>query len=213
MSFDLSKIKEVKTIIKYTLLKFVDTTSEENEEIVRVLRCSSGEAIQAPKYTKERTSNTSSYVYYFYAGWKNSNNEIVVNSDNDTILVTELNTTYYANFEPMTIPKIAKVLMTAQGTSNQSMVLPFEIIAAYNVFIGNANYYGYNIVATCTNSQFVNSRKTSVTFKVENYQYSSGVTERLSPELTLYKDSELTEEIGKVIIDIDIESSSQSTGD
>lgn len=213
MSFDLSKMKEVKTIIKYTLLKFVDTNSEGNEEIVKVLRYPSGEEIQAPIYARDMTSSIDHYYYYYYAGWKNSNNEIVANSNNNTILVPELNTTYYANLESIGIPKIAKVLMTGPETTDQTMALAFEITADYNVFLGSANYYDYNIVTTCTNSQFINWRKTVVTFKIENYEYSLGVTERLSPEFTLYRDSQLTEEIGKVIIDIDIESSSQSTGD
>lgn len=214
MSFDLSKMNEVKTIIKYTLIKFVDVTSTGIENIIKVIRACEGELVKAPEYTRENTTNANNKIYYIYSGWKNLSNELIANSENDySFLTPEINTTYYLNLESISIPKVAKILMTAPGTTNQTMIEPFEIIAPYNVYLSTSSDCGYNIIATCTNTSLVDNRKTTVTFIVSNYIYSAGQTVRLSPEFTIYKNSNLTEEIGKFIIDIDIESSSQSTGD
>ncbi len=134
MSFDLSKMNEVKTIIKYTLIKFVDVTSTGIENIIKVIRACEGELVKAPEYNRENTTNANNKIYYIYSGWKNLSNELIANSENDySFLTPEINTTYYLNLESISIPKVAKILMTAPGTTNQTMIEPFEIIAPYNV--------------------------------------------------------------------------------
>ena len=214
MSFDLSKVNEIKTVIKYTLLKFVDNVSVGNEKIVKVMRSYHKEIIKAPEYIPPITVSNEYTTYNFSNCWKNSANEIVADKNNKFLIeVPEVNTTYYANITFASIPKVAKILMTSPNTYTQVMVTPFDIIGSCKFYMKNASYYAYTIKPTCNHLNFGNSVKTTVTFIVDNFQYVPGVTITLNPEFILYEDSTCTKEIGKVNIRIDIESSSASTGD
>lgn len=202
-NFNLSSVNEIKTVIRYTLIQY----RENDNTLIRTTRQMAGEEIVFPEYATRVSTLVGTIAYKFFKRWKDASG-----IDAPTI-VPEMNTTYYVENTIVTMPKNANVQATGSGEENQAMIEQFVIHAPFALYLKNTTYLSYVVKPSCTFSQSGSSIATIVSFKFQGLPYSPGDIKTYEPEFTLYKDSQCTEELGKVIIKITVHSSGQSSGD
>lgn len=194
---------------KYAVINFKDKEGL----IFKAVRCDINEILVPPTVAtnKEGIVDPETYdkEYVFTGKWVDSNNQVV------TQVIASGAYDYYADICKLKLYSTAVMETEVDNTQHMMSNVPFRIYSNKQIYLETTNYQGYSIESSVIHTRDISGDVVNrISFQVIGLKDIPGQTSIFYPEFKVYKNSELTDEIGTIKIDLLIvHSTKQPTGD